>query len=213
MNLNNILVYDFETGGRDPYSCEITQVAAIVVHPRTLEPIKNAEFKSYVRPLDMDKVEAKALEVTRLTKEFLAEQPGPDIVWQQFVSFVDMYKCGAGRSQWDNPIPAGHNITNYDNIIARRYNEKYNKGKDTFHPIKILDTYQLCNYWFENTNEPSKYNMDYLRDYFGLSLDGAHDALVDVKDTATILRWFLILSRHYTTKIGWQNAREKQGQI
>ena len=48
--------------------------------------------------------------------------------------------------------------------------------------------------------------MDYLRDYFGISKENAHDALQDVKDTANILTKFLLLQRNLSKKIRFEKA-------
>ena len=62
--------------------------------------------------------------------------------------------------------------------------------------------------WFENHAEVNKYNMDYLRDYFGMPSENSHDALQDVKDTANILIRFLKLQRSMieNNKIQFKNA-------
>ena len=40
MNYRDIIVFDFETGGRNPYKCQPTQIAAVAIHARklTLQP-------------------------------------------------------------------------------------------------------------------------------------------------------------------------------
>ena len=62
--------------------------------------------------------------------------------------------------------------------------------------------------WFENNAEVNRYNMDYLREYFGMPNDNAHDALQDVKDTANILIRFLKLQRNIieNQKVQFKNA-------
>ena len=48
--------------------------------------------------------------------------------------------------------------------------------------------------------------MDYLRDYFGMETDNAHDALQDVKDTANILIKFLKLQRSLLKKVKFEKT-------
>ena len=50
------------------------------------------------------------------------------------------------------------------------------------------------------------YSMDSLRDYFGISKDGAHDAIKDVKDTAEIMIRFMKLHRNLASKIKFKNS-------
>jgi exonuclease I len=60
--------------------------------------------------------------------------------------------------------------------------------------------------WFENSVEPESYSMDTLRKFFGMSEEGAHDALQDVKDTWLILSKFLKLQRNLTKRITFKDA-------
>jgi hypothetical protein len=48
--------------------------------------------------------------------------------------------------------------------------------------------------------------MDNLRDYLGISKDGAHDALKDVKDSAEILIRFLKLYRNMANKVKFKDS-------
>ena len=61
-------------------------------------------------------------------------------------------------------------------------------------------------YWFEGNNELKNYTLDSLREYFGISKDGAHDALKDVKDTAEIAIRFLRLHRNLSQKIKFKGS-------
>ena len=61
-------------------------------------------------------------------------------------------------------------------------------------------------YWFEGNNELKNYTLDNLRDYMGLSKEGAHDALKDVKDTAQIMIRFMKLHRNLSDKIKFKGS-------
>ena len=37
-NFRDIIVFDFETGGANPHTCQPTQIAAVAIHARKLEP-------------------------------------------------------------------------------------------------------------------------------------------------------------------------------
>jgi DNA polymerase III epsilon subunit-like protein len=64
----------------------------------------------------------------------------------------------------------------------------------------------LVFYWFENNNDVKSLSLDNLRDYFGISKEGAHDALKDVKDCAQILIRFMKLHRKLGSKIKFKGA-------
>ena len=48
--------------------------------------------------------------------------------------------------------------------------------------------------------------MDSIRDWMGIPKDNAHDALQDVKDTATVLIKFLKLYRLFAPKVQFEKA-------
>jgi DNA polymerase III epsilon subunit-like protein len=47
--------------------------------------------------------------------------------------------------------------------------------------------------------------MDALREFFGLSTENSHDALVDVQQGAELLCRFLKLQRGISSKVNWKN--------
>ena len=53
----------------------------------------------------------------------------------------------------------------------------------------------------KGNDELKNYTLDNLREYLGISKEGAHDALKDVKDTAQIMIRFLRLHRNLSSKI------------
>ncbi len=70
-----------------------------------------------------------------------------------------------------------------------------------FHPIHNIDL--MHDFWriTENIkiNSNNSISLDSIRDYLGMSKDGAHDGLVDVKDCAELVIRFLKLYRKFNT--------------
>ena len=73
MNYRDIIVFDFETGSRNPHKTQPTQIAAIALHGRKLTIQPGGVFNSEIRPILDDKkaieagfdpVEDEALEIT-----------------------------------------------------------------------------------------------------------------------------------------------------
>lgn len=220
-NSKDFVVFDFETSGRNPYKCQLTQIAAVVIHGRKLEVQPGGYFNSEVKPIfddekaiaaGFDPVEEEALRVTRKTREQLEKAPGPKVVWQKFTEFVNKYNW-KGTSYFA-PIAAGYNINGFDMPIVQRMCELYgpldSRGRQgLFNPIFTIDMMQHIYCWFENNHDVKSYGMDYLREYFGMSQaskDNAHDALQDVKDTANIMIKFLKLQRNLLKNIKFENA-------
>jgi DNA polymerase III epsilon subunit-like protein len=180
-------------------------VAAVVINPWSLELYRDKKgnpvyFESLMKPLDFDALEERALEINGKTKEMLEAAPETSIVWKQFATFCAQYTLGGKSDAWSAPIAAGYNINNFDMVIVQRLCETYKmlnkEGRQSiFHNVHTHDLMPIITHWFNGQKELTRYNMDTLRDYFGISKDGAHDALKDVYDTAAILCRFMKLTR------------------
>lgn len=198
----DIILFDFETGSRNPYITQPTQLAALALDGRTLK--LKGTFNSEIKPilndeeaikLNLAPVEQEALNKTRKTREALAQAPELKTVWKKFTAFVEKYNWQG--SSFFAPIPAGFNIIGFDMIIIDRlcreygpYDTKTNKQK-LFNPIYKIDLMDNVFMWTEGDPNVKSISMDSLRDRMGLSKENAHDALQDVKDTANILIKFM----------------------
>tara|TARA_R110000822_G_scaffold30133_6_gene88153 strand:+ start:1756 stop:2442 length:687 start_codon:yes stop_codon:yes gene_type:complete len=219
MNYRDIIVFDFETGGRNPHKCQPTQIAAVAIHARKLTLQPGGTFNSEMRPIlnddkaiaaGFDPVEDEALDITRKTRAALAKAPLPKTVWKKFAQFCDKYNFK--KTGWTAPIAAGYNINGYDMPIVERMCQMYGpvdekRGRQKlFNPIFTMDLMQHIYCWFEDNADVKGYSMDYMRDYFGMPKDNAHDALQDVKDTANILIKFLKMQRNLSKKIKFEKT-------
>ncbi len=193
----DIIVFDFETGGRNPMRCQPTQIAAIALDGRNFR--LKGEFNSMMRPIidddeaiaaDVDPIEEGALKVTGQTRAKLAKAPLPKGVWKKFCAFVNKYNWKG--TPYFAPIPAGFNILGYDMHIVNRLCKEYGPWDDKrqqqklFHQIYKIDVMDDVWLWTEGDPNVKSISMDALRERMGLSSDNAHDALQDVKDTANI---------------------------
>ena len=109
------------------------------------------------------------------------------------------------------PIAAGYNIFRFDLKIVDRYTKKFgyvtkDNECDLFYPRDTLDIMNLAYYWLENNSDIKSISLDNLRSYLGISKDGAHDALKDVKDCAEILIRFFKLHRRLAPQIKFEGS-------
>lgn len=193
----DIIVFDFETGGRNPQKCQPTQIAAIALDGRNFK--LKGEFNSMMRPIidddeaiaaGVDPLEEGALKVTGQTRSKLARAPLPKGVWKKFCAFVNKYNWKG--TPYFAPIPAGFNILGYDMHIVNRLCKEYGPWDDKrqqqklFHQIYKIDVMDDVWLWTEGDPSVKSISMDSLRERMGLSSENAHDALQDVKDTANI---------------------------
>lgn len=228
---NYICVFDFETDGIDPHNCQPVQVAACMLHPKTLDIVADSYFSSFMRP---EGVDTDAYTSNNKTMETVAwhaknydttvseilktwrEAPEPQQVWQDFANYLLKFNVNQSRKMhFSAPIRAGMNIRRFDNIIADRLCAKYGMvDKDgtqkIFNRRDVVDIMDFCFYWFENMAEPNSYAMDNLRQYFNIVHDDAdgpsHDALVDVKDEAVLIQKFFRLHRRLAPTIKFKNS-------
>lgn len=216
MSLNNYrpyCVFDFETSGKNPNGCQLTQISAIMLDSKKLTLIPGGVFDIEVRPefddekailAGYDPVEQQALDITRKTREQLEKAVGPKVAWNQFGDFVSKFNMKG--SPYFAPVPVGYNIINFDMPILNRYcnyfgpkDDKNGKQK-LFHQIYKVDMMDILFSWFEDEETVEKLNMDYLRGYFGFpdkSKENAHNSLYDVVDTANIFIRFMKYHRRH----------------
>lgn len=225
MNYNKICVFDFETDGVNPEKCSPVQLAAIMVDPINLEIIPNSEFNCNFKPECMEEdpnfeyktdildfhAKVKGCSKDDVYKEW-QEYPKQSVAWKMFVDYLDKYHSrNSKKSQFSAPIAAGYNIYRFDlPIIERlsRKNKNVNKEgtSNIFFPRDVIDSINLVYYWFSHNNELKSFKLDTLRDYFGITKDGAHDAIKDVRDTAEIIIRFLKLHRNLAEKIKFKGS-------
>jgi DNA polymerase III epsilon subunit-like protein len=209
MNDKHIIVFDFETGSKHKESCEITQIAAAVIHPRRLEIVD--EFNSEVRPLFPDKLEEEALNITRKTKEKLALAPHPSEVWSGFKSFCDRYNTT--KRPFTAPIAAGYNIIGFDFPILQRYAKEYKTVdaktgvQNLFSSFICYDLMQTVFWWVENDSSLDNIKLSTIAGWLGIDASQAHDALADVKMTAEIIIKFMKMYRYLYPKIQWNGTK------
>jgi len=228
-NSQKICVFDFETDGINPDICSPVQIAALMIDPFRLEVIKDSEFNINMKPellekdseyayADSDVLDFHSKVRGSSKQEILNEWKGyqkQDQGWKMFVSYLEMYHIRSDKkSCFTAPIAAGYNINRYDMRIIERLSTKYNnlnkeKRSSLFYPRDVVDLMNMIFYWFEGNSELKNYTLDNLRGYFGISTEGAHDALKDVRDTAEILIRFMKLHRNVSSKVKFKGSFNK----
>lgn len=225
-NYQKICVFDLETDGANPDKCSPVQIAAVMVDPSKLEIIPDSEFNITLKPEalhvnpDYDYSDSDVLDfhakikntvkekVLSEWKDYQSQEQG----WKLFVSYLDLYHTRSERkSCFTAPIASGYNINRFDLKIIERLSLKYNnlnkEGKTSlFYPRDVLDLMNMVFYWFEGNNELKNYTLDHVRDYFGISTVGSHDALKDTKDTANLLIRFMKLHRNLSNKVKFKGS-------
>lgn len=191
------IIFDFETGSRNPHKTQPTQIAALALDGRNFK--LKGHFNSEIQPilddekavsLGLDPIEDEALRITGKNREALAEAPALKSVWSKFTKFVLQYNWKGDA--FFNPIPVGFNILGFDMIIVNRLCQEYgpwdkNRSQQKlFSKVYKFDIMDNIFAWTESDPSVRSISMDALRERMGLSSENAHDALQDVKDSANI---------------------------
>ena len=213
MNNNFLCVFDFETGGKNPHRCQITQIAAIILHPRSLKPVDtfNQECRlemdeTKLTALELDPVEQEALKITGKTVEGLSDKPSEAMMWKQFSLFVKKYNPSTGT--YKAPLPCGYNILNFDLAICDRATKMY-KTPELFNRHLIIDCYHEFRAWTENNPSIQSHKLSDFMDFMGLPpelKENAHDALQDVKNVGNCLIKLLHFKREISKKTDFSQA-------
>ena len=186
------IVFDFETGSRNPNKTQPTQIAAIALDGRNLavKGTFNSEIKAI---LDDDKAIAEGLDpigtcIKSHWKNKINWKNYLKSVWNKFTKFVDNT---TGKAKILCSIPVGYNIIGFDMIINRLCQQfgqwdSTRQQQKLFSKVYKVDLMDNMFMWTEGDPSVKSISMDTLRDRMGLSTENAHDALQDVKDTANI---------------------------
>jgi DNA polymerase III epsilon subunit-like protein len=221
MNKNHFCVFDLETGGgEDAAKCQVTQLSAIIINPRSLRVEAGGIFDSEICPIfDDDKaieaglnpVQQEALDVTRKTKEQLLKAPPEKIVWEKFKQFIKRFNMK--NSVYTAPVPVGYNIVNYDMPIINRLCLKYGptaKDKQSIfnqvYKIDLLDYFMMMT---ENSTDVTSRKLVDMMSFMGMPAhlkENAHNGLHDVKCTANIFIKLMHYQRAITLKTDYTKA-------
>ena len=229
---NKICVFDFETDGKDPKVCSPVQLAAIMVDPVKIDIVSKSEFNVTMRPEKLENDSAytyrnpedgdildwhgkvRGCSGDEVLKSWADATPQKQ-AWNMFVQYLDLHHSRSSRkSKFSAPIASGYNIHSFDLKIIDRLSQKYgNHNKegetDIFAPRDTIDIMNMVFPWMMHNDDIKSLSLDNMRDYFGITKDGAHDALKDVTDCAEILIRFLRLHKTLSTKIAFKDAFKK----
>lgn len=204
-NAADIIVFDFETGDRDPNdpTLEVVSIGAKAINGITLQnyPQDEGEFYSLMKPLDFKKLNPKAMAVNKISLDDLRKAPDREVVIKEFLKFTSKYN----KQRFQTPILAGKNIINFDIPILKRLLKEYDL-KYPFNERMIIDIEHLLYLYTNNTAELSNINMKAVRDYFGITTDGSHHALIDCRHTALLVHKFIKLGRYFEKNIKFKDS-------
>lgn len=181
--------FDTETSGLEAHHAVI-QLAAIAINDQT-----GAEVDSFERKVRFNAALAslEALKINHYdpaTWKVEAEEPATVIAkftaWAKPYACIDMVSKSSGKPYKVGKL-AGHNVVAFDLVRLRRM------YSTTFFPFSYhaKDTLQRALWFYDEHPElkrPESLKLSTLCAHFGIAVDGAHDALCDVRMSAALAR-------------------------
>ena len=138
MNNRWIIVFDWETDGPDPTTCNPVELAAVPVDPRTLEVKTDQAFKAVIKPdgIDTEEYFTKSRQDTiawhakqrGVSSEEIVEDwksgQSEKVVWKNFCNYCSKYHVDKKPGQWyKEPVNSGYNIIGINLGIDNRVAE------------------------------------------------------------------------------------------
>lgn len=191
-----LVFIDLETGGLNPLVHPITQIAAVAVD-RDLEPIEEFEAK-----LTFDKATAdpQALALSSYNEDVWNKQArSPFEIISRLSAFLkrfcDVSMVSKKGSSYTVAQLAGYNADSFDGPFLQNLYKQQNAFLPT--AFRVLDVLQRVRWHFyESPNvPPADFKLTTVCSYLGIELDGAHDALADVRATVKVYKKLVQLLR------------------
>jgi DNA polymerase III epsilon subunit-like protein len=190
---SRIFCFDLETTGLPTLGLPVVpvQIAGVVLDPNVPGLPEIGEFHEFMQVPAYAHFDPEAIQMHaakgRTPEWYQMNGKPPAEVYRA----LDAFLRGFMRHKWDMPYPAGHNVASFDIPILNR-EIAMQLGKDYRFPLRyhILDTMGECTWRKMLTGAPDKLKLSEVARHFSVPLneEEAHDALVDVKATAEILR-------------------------
>jgi len=179
--MNKKIYFDLETTGLDPIINGIIQIAGIIeVDGKEVE-----EFNMKLKPFELDVIEEEALKVSGTTREEIRTFEDPNLVYAKITSIFNKYIDKYNRD--DKFIVCGYNVRFDINFLKEFFVKNgdnylfsyFGQPKDPFPVIQYLSAIGKI----ISTNN----KLSTICEYFKIDIKDAHDAMVDIKATKTLI--------------------------
>jgi DNA polymerase III epsilon subunit-like protein len=180
------IYFDFETGGIRDDQPNI-QLAAIAVDNDFREL---ASFEEKIQ-FDESAADPQALAINHYQRDKWTQAKPSAVVARLFAQWLRPFSCVEKISKAGKPYSiarlAGHNAAVFDGPRLRRMFTE----AQMFCPVElhVRDTLQLALWHFDHCGiEPKSFRLTELCNHFRIPVDGAHDALTDVRLAIAVAR-------------------------
>lgn len=197
-------IFDLETGGLEDHHPDI-QIAAVAVDISLPGWPVVEEFERKLG-FDSDSCESEALELNHFDPEVWEDEAvSVNEAKRDFSAFLKrnstLQLVSAAGNTYTTAKIGGHNVSRFDLPRLERW---WGEAYKPFAFWRALDTITLAAWVFDmeiypgpNIGKPENFKLETLCAFFGIEIEGAHDALEDVKATKR-----LAAALHYITRGG-----------
>lgn len=200
MNGSLLAAIDTETTGLSDSHNELIQLAVLPLDANCdpmLEP-----FDCYSKPKYLERFDAGARRVNKISDETLCAAPDPEDAQELFDNWFEKVVLENG---FKKIVPLGQNLQ-FDSGFIRKWfgygSDGVSFADDYFEFYKARDTKRIAEYfndlaYFINDDYPfPKTSLTYLANRFQIKTEGAHDALNDCYTTAKVYKALLGYKTH-----------------
>ena len=175
-DLNDIIYFDFETTGLNPYKDKIIEYSFILENNEDYDPNDKESFKdnTYISSLvnPRCKFEKKISEITGIHPDMLMKE----VPIKKHMLYINGFINYEKKNR--NIYLIAHNCDSFDKLFLldnfKHYN-KYHEKKLEFKHLKFIDTINLCKKLIPKSRH---YSMKSMTEYFGLE-PGTHRSMSD----------------------------------
>ena len=157
---NDIVVFDFETTGLNPDSCELIEIGAV----KLVKGVITETFSSLMKP--SESIPKEVVEITSITDEMVKDAPSYELVLADFYKFTRGCVLSAYNIEFDAKF-----LSNYSKKILFKFDNKQ------------IDTLELAR---KKIKGLTNYKLKTVVEALGVSLESAHRALDDAIATAKV---------------------------
>ncbi len=189
-----IVFFDFETTGLDPYKgSKIIQIGAVAIHEsELLKPVGEIEeIESFERKIifDANCCSDFILDLIGYTPAKWRAAVERDIALRDFKSFIGRHATVQARYGLVTRL-GGHNVAGFDmHFLKVAYGKR--GPKIDYHPVDTISMAIISKILGNTKSSNLKLGTLYKIATGGKTLDGAHDALVDVRASMTVAQYIL----------------------
>lgn len=175
----DLLLIDIEATGLDPHKNEIIQIAAVLLDKKTLR--EKISFVSYVKPENWRNRNPESMAINNISYAMVKDSP---TLAKTLATLQRKFKLNEVIIANYGPILD----IEYLKAAYRKLKKPYPFEYHVFNIWPLCYTYAASHKLLKNRSRYSGFSLEDLMKHFKIKAENRHDALVDCRVTADVLR-------------------------